>query len=115
MVNYRLIKTRMPTDGSSLHGDLLRVAAASGTDDVYATDVYRRHDGLVRIDSEGRNGLSADVEDAHVSLLAQRRRDADLTLAHAERQSTLSDVTLRRVWVITNGERRVVVVDRFSI
>ena len=54
------------------HGNLLRIVATGGTDDVDTTIIYRRLNSLTRLDIVRGNSLTIDVDDAHICLPLER-------------------------------------------
>ena len=86
---------------------LLLDAATIGTDHVDATDTDVGVDGFAWLYGEGGYGETTHVDDAYVSLTAQRRGDADGMLTDSDDEVTFSEVIARRVFIVTEGERRV--------
>ena len=74
-----------------------------GTDDINTTGVYVGFNCLTGLDGISINSLTVDVDDAHVSLITERRCDDNFTTANAEQQATLSYLTLRWV-IVANGK-----------
>ena len=100
------------TAGHSLsYCEFLLDAATVSTDHVDTSYTDVGVDGFAWLDGEGSDGETTHVDDAYVSLTAQRRGDADGMLTDSDDEVTFSEVIARRVFIVTEGERRVVAVE----
>ena len=91
--------------------ELLLDATAVGTNhiDTCYTDVGA--DGLARLDGEVGDGQATGIDDADVGSMVQGRRDVEAMRMNGEEQVALTEVVARRVFIVTEGERRVVAVE----
>ena len=91
--------------------ELLLDAASVGADyiDTCYTDIGV--DGLARLDGEVGDGQTTGIDDADVSRMVQGRRDVEAMRMNGEEQVALAEVVARRVFIVTEGERRVAAVE----
>ena len=86
-------------------------AATVSTDDIDTGYTNIGVDGLVGLYGEVGYGETTHVDDAYVSFTAQRRGDANHVLTDCKYEVALTEAVARRVFVITEGERRVAAVE----
>ncbi len=91
--------------------ELLLDAASVSADyvDTGYTDIGT--DGLARLDGEAGDGQTTGIDDADVSSMVQGRRDVKTMRTNGEEQVALAEVVARRVFIVTEGERRVAAVE----
>ena len=92
-------------------GQLLLDATTVSTDDIDTGYTDIGVDGLVGLYGEVGYSETTGIDDAHVGLTTERRGDANHVLTDSEYEVTLAEVVARRVFIITEGERRVVAVE----
>ena len=86
-------------------------AATVSTDDIDTGYTDIGVDGLVGLYGEVGYSETTGIDDAHVGLTTERRGDANHVLTDSEYEVALTEVVARRVFIITEGERRVVAVE----
>ena len=86
-------------------------AATVSTDDIDTGYTDIGVDGLVGLYSEVGYGETTGIDDAHIGLTTERRGNANHVLTDSEYEVALAEVVARRVFIITEGERRVVAVE----
>ena len=91
--------------------DFLLDAASVSADyvDTGYTDIGT--DGLARLDDEAGDGQTTGIDDADLSSTVQGRRDVEAMRMNGEEQVALTEAVARRVFIVTEGERRVAAIE----